>query len=78
MSKISIFRDGVLAGTGTIDDSDNEIVCDAVLGPDQDASDETYEAIQDAIDSEPQDADRYTGSGSITRPDGVVYSWKIV
>jgi hypothetical protein len=74
-STIRIFRDGVLAGTGTID-SDNEIVCDAVLGADQDASDETYEMIQDAIDREPQDADRYTGEGSVERPDGV-YSWII-
>ena len=76
MSKITIYRDGVWAGVGRID-SDGEIVdCPAVLGPDQDASDETYEAIQDAIDHEPQDAERYTGSGEITRPDGV-YSWMI-
>lgn len=72
--KIEIYRDGVWAGTGRLD-SDGEIVdCSAVLGPNQDASDETYEAIQDSIDSEPQDEGRYLGQGSIERPDGV-YSW---
>ena len=50
--------------------------CAAVLGPDQDASDETYEAIEDAITAEPQDAGRYTGEGSVTRPDGE-YTWVI-
>jgi hypothetical protein len=72
---IMIYRDDVYAGEGYID-STGEIVCSAVLGPDQDASDETYEAIMDEIDSEPQDAERYTGTGSIERPDGV-YSWSI-
>lgn len=74
-TKITISRDGVYAGEGTIDHT-GEIVCPAVLGPDQDASDETYEAIMDAIDSEPQDAGRYTGTGEVVRPDGV-YSWTI-
>lgn len=73
---ISIFKDGVWAGAGRID-SDGEIVdCSAVLGAAQDDSDETYEAIQDAIDAEPQDADRYAGTGSVRRPDGT-YSWEI-
>ena len=72
---INIYRDNVWAGQGTID-SDGEISCPALLGPDQDASDATYEAIQDAIDAEPQDDGRYTGSGEVERPDGV-YSWTI-
>jgi hypothetical protein len=72
---IQIFRDDVWAGTGLIHE-DCEIECSAVLGPDQDSSDETYEAIMDAIDHEPQDADRYTGTGSVERPDGT-YSWVI-
>lgn len=63
---ISITRDGIWAGDGTL--RDGEIVdCSAVLGVDQDASDGTYEAIQDAI------ADRLD---SIDRPDGT-YSWTI-
>ena len=72
---ITIYRDGDYAGEGTID-STGEIVCPAMLGPDQDASDATYEAIMDAIDEEPQDAERYTGAGSVARPDGE-YSWTI-
>lgn len=43
--RIDVYRDGVWAGTGT-------------------------------IDSEPQDAERYSGAGEIERPDGV-YSWNI-
>ncbi len=74
-TQISISRDGALVAEGYLD-SDGEIVCQAVLGRDQDESDATYEAIQDAIDAEPQDADRYTGTGSVQRPDGV-YSWVI-
>ena len=63
---INIYRDDVWAGTGTIDD-DGWIECEAVLGPDQDASDECYEEIADAIECD---------HGSIERPDGV-YSWTI-
>lgn len=74
-SKISIFRDGVWSGDGTID-RDGEIECSAVLGDDQDASDETYQMIMDALDEEPQDSGRYTGEGSIERPDGN-YSWVV-
>lgn len=51
-------------------------MCSSVLGRDQDESDECYEAIQDAIDAEPQDADLYTGEGSVERPDGT-YAWVI-
>jgi hypothetical protein len=73
--KISIYRDGVWAGDGRL--VDNEIVdCAAMLGRDQDESDETYEMICDALDEEPQDEERYTGVGSISRPDGE-YSWVI-
>jgi hypothetical protein len=73
---ITIYRDNVYDGTGRID-SDGQIRdCSAVLSPDQDASDETYAAIEDAITDEPQDESRYTGRGEITRPDGV-YSWEI-
>jgi hypothetical protein len=67
---IRIFRDGVWVGDGTVSD-DGTIECEAVLGATQDDSDETYEAIMDALDHDPQDADRYTGEGSVTRPDGV-------
>jgi len=74
-TKITIYHDGVWSGEGMID-SDGEIICASMLGPNQDASDETYEAIQDAIDAEPQDAGRYTGSGDVERPDGT-YHWQI-
>lgn len=74
--EITIYRDGVWAGTGRIDDGGYIVDCSAELGPDQDASEATYEAIEDAITSEPQDADRYTGRGEIEREDGR-YSWVI-
>jgi hypothetical protein len=75
MANIQIYRDDIWVGSGTID-IDGEIECSAALGPDQDASDETYCKIMDAIDNEPQDEARYTGRGSIERPDGT-YSWII-
>ena len=63
---ISISRDGVWAGDGVLRDGSIED-CPAVLGTDQDASDETYEAIADAIED---------GDDRVTRPDGV-YTWTI-
>jgi len=75
MAKISIYHDGVWAGDGELRNGTIED-CPAILGADQDASDETYEAIEDAIADEPQDEGRYTGTGSVERPDGV-YSWTI-
>jgi hypothetical protein len=76
MTRIRISRDGIWAGTGRIDSDGCIVDCAAVLGQDQDASDETYKAIEDAIADEPQDAGRYTGTGSMTRPDGI-YTWTI-
>lgn len=63
---ISISRDGIWAGNGRLVDGIIED-CSAILGADQDASDETYEAIQDAI----QDGDE-----SVQRQDGR-YTWRI-
>jgi hypothetical protein len=75
MTTIRISRNGIWAGDGRI--VDGQIVdFAAMLGADQDASDETYEAIEDAISDEPQDEDRYTGTGSVERPDGT-YTWTI-
>ncbi len=64
---ISIYRNGIWAGKGTIKGGDIE--CAAVLGATQDDSDETYDSIVDAIG----DGQR---KGSITRPDGE-YTWEI-
>lgn len=75
-SKISIYRNGVWAGDGYLDKDGCIVDCAAILGPDQDASDDTYEAIEDEITNEPQDADRYTGTGEVVRPDGT-YTWAI-
>ena len=63
---ISIYRDNVWAGDGRIVDG-SIVDCAAVLGPDQDSSDENYEAIEDAISD---------GQTEITRPDGT-YSWSL-
>lgn len=75
-SKISIYRNDVWAGDGYLDKDGCIVDCAAILGQDQDASDDTYVAIEDAITNEPQDAGRYTGEGEIDRPDGK-YSWII-
>jgi hypothetical protein len=66
MATIKIYRNGIWGGTGklvagTIED------CWAVLGADQDASDEAYEAIEAAIAA---------GGESVSRPDGK-YTWDI-
>lgn len=66
-TKISIYRDGVWAGDGTIDE--DGIECSAVLGATQDASEETYAAIDWAYSC----GDR---SGSVVRPDGE-YTWEL-
>ena len=84
-SKISIYRDGTLIGDGYVTEDYEIVDCTALadvtawmktLGPDADASDETYEAICAAIAGECQLEGEYTGEGEITRPDGV-YSWEI-
>jgi hypothetical protein len=63
---ITIYRDGVYSGEGFL--TGGEISgCPAVLGPDQDASDATYELIADAIDG---------GDDSVSRPDGE-YTWDL-
>lgn len=65
---ISIYRDGVWAGNGYVNRY-GEIECSAILGSDQDASDSTYSAMSDGIESGEM-------SGSIVRPDGE-YTWEI-
>jgi len=52
---ISIFRDGVWAGSGTIDENNEIHDCGAVLGKDQDESDQTYENITAAIEDDDED-----------------------
>jgi hypothetical protein len=64
---ISIYRDDVWAGDGYLS-ADGEVEdCSAVLGEDQDASDETYQMIADAISN---------GEDEVVRPDGT-YTWTI-
>ncbi len=67
MSKIHIYRDNVWAGTGTIDASGCIVDCPAMLGIDDDASEQTYEEIEGALDRE---------DTQIVRPDGM-YTWVI-
>ena len=63
---INIYRDGVWAGGGEL--VDGEIVdCSAVLGGDQDESEETYCMIEEAIEE---------GKSEVVRPDGK-YTWSI-
>jgi len=65
-TKISIYRDDVWAGDGRIVDT-SIVDCPAILGPDQDASDVTYNMIDDAIED---------GRNWVRRPDGI-YTWII-
>ena len=64
---ISIFRDDVWAGDGHLSADGVISGCSAVLGSDQDASDETYDRIEGAVESR---------HAEIARPDGV-YTWTI-
>ena len=73
MKKISIYRDDVWAGDGRLEDDGQIVDCPAVLGPDQEASEETYAAIASSIAAVPQ---KYRYTGSIEQPDGT-YSWRV-
>lgn len=68
--KVTICRDGIWAGEGRWTDDCEIVDCPAVLGPDQDASDDTYEAICQELSSLPQDEDHWRGPVSVERPDG--------
>ena len=70
MTMVTISRDGTWAGNGIWTDDCEIVDCPAVLGDDQDASDETYEAICDALASLPQDDEHWRGPVTVERPDG--------
>ncbi len=53
--KITIYRDGVWAGTGILDEDGYIRDCSAVLGKDQDESDQTYENIEAGIADDDED-----------------------
>ena len=61
---IQIHLDGVWAGSGKVDDDGEITECGAVLGPDQDQSDEVYEAISDLIADGAE-------AGQVRRPEGL-------
>lgn len=69
MSNISISLNGVWAGNGHVNAHGQIEDCAAVLGDSREASEATYVAIEDAIESG-------ASEGSVERPDGV-YSWII-
>ena len=68
--KVIITRNGVWAGTGRWTDDSEIVDCAAVLGADQDASDETYESLCDVLASLPQTEDSWRGPVTVERPDG--------
>lgn len=70
MITISIYRDGVFAGSGRWTDDCEIVDCQAVLGDTQDESDETYELLCDELSSLPQDEEHWRGPVYVTRPDG--------
>ena len=69
-TRVTIDRDGVWAGAGHWTEDCEIVDCAAVLGPDQEASDETYEALSEALASLPQDEEHWRGPVSVDRPDG--------
>ncbi len=74
MKDVLITRDGIWAGTGTWTDDCEIVDCSAVLGEDQDASDETYALLVDALENL---GEEQTGPVSVERPDGT-YTAEIV
>jgi hypothetical protein len=68
--KATIDKDGVWAGDGVWTEDCEIVGCAAVLGPDQDTSDECYEALCEALAGLPQDEHHWRGPVSVTRDDG--------
>lgn len=68
--KVTISRDGVWAGDGRWTDDCEIVDCPAVLGANQDASDETYEALCDELAGLNQSEEYWRGPVSVDRPDG--------
>lgn len=67
---VTIYRDDVWAGQGRWTDDCEIVDCPAVLGPDQDASDECYEALCYELSHCPQDDDHWRGPVVVERDDG--------
>lgn len=76
--KVTITKDGVWVGDGKWTDDDEIVDCPAVLGEDQDASDETYEALCEALASLPQTREHWRGPVAVSRPDGTYTAELIV
>lgn len=70
--RVIINHDGVWAGEGRWTDDCEIVDCPASLGPDEDASDETYEDLSDALSEQP-DADWYRPV-RVERPDGTFWT----
>jgi hypothetical protein len=68
--KVVISRNGVWSGDGRWTDDCEIVDCAAMLGTDQDASDETYELLCDELASLPQTEDRWRCPVYVERPDG--------
>jgi len=76
-TRVEISRDGVVVGHGRWTDDCEIVDCQAILGPDQDASDETYEELCDALAELPRIDDQWRGPVSVERPDGT-YAVEVV
>jgi len=68
--KVTICKDGVWAGDGRWTDDCEILDCPAMLGEDQDASDETYEALSEELANLDQSGECWRGPVSVRRPDG--------
>jgi len=68
---VTIDRDGVWVGSGRWTEDCEIVDCAAVLGPDQDASDDTYELLCHELAGLNQSEDYWLGPVSVDRPDGL-------
>jgi hypothetical protein len=75
--KVVISLDGVWVGDGTWNDDCTISNCQALLGKDQDESDETYEEICDELASLPQAEDLWKGPVMVVRKEGI-YSAELI
>lgn len=68
--KIVISLDGVWVGEGTWTEDCEIINCQALLGRNQEQSDEAYEELAQELSELPQCDDKWKGPVSIERPEG--------
>ena len=72
--KVVISLDGVWVGEGTWNDDCTITNCQALLGRNQDESDEAYEELAQELSELPQCDDKWKGPVRIERPEGTYFA----